>query len=693
MSRIHQPLTLAAPFLFLACAAGAPMSDQVVRYNIRAQLDAAKHAVTGQETLTWRNESADAVGELRFHLYLNAFANEKSTFIRESGGQLRGDRLARDGWGWIDVKRMQIQGGPDLTGAIRFIHPDDDNADDRTVIAVALPKPVAPGGSITLEIGFLSQLPKVYARTGYHQDFHMVGQWFPKIGVYEKAGDRYAKTGGWNCHQFHATSEFYADYGVYDVTLTVPDNYVVGATGVQQSAVEDAAHHTRTYRFYQEDVHDFSWTASPRFVRMEREFDPGREVQPAELAATAKLLGLPETALALRPVRMILLMQPEHLWQADRHFRAVENAIKWFGLWYGAYPYPTMTVVDPPYGAGGAGGMEYPTLITAGTSWWPGANNGMVEEVTVHEFGHQYWYGMVGTNEFEEAWLDEGFNTYSTGKVIDLAYGMRDLPFSLFGIPIGHLLGMPRINSDIENRGVYLFYGKHDPVVRNAWQYYDELRYAINSYYRPGTLLRTMENYLGAPVMARVMRTWFERYRFHHPDSADFEKVVNEVSGRDMTWFFDQFVYGTNALNYRVGGVDCDQVETKPGSYVENGKRVTVTQEDADRMDAERKRKGAADEYRIVVRLVRDGEAVFPVDMKMTLENGETVREQWDGRERWIRYEYTKKSKVQSVEIDPGHKILLDTSFADNSYVAKTQWLPLAKWSSDLLFWLQMVLP
>ncbi len=171
------------------------MSDQVVRYNIRAQLDAGRHAVTGQETLTWRNESPDAVGELRFHLYLNAFANEKSTFIRESGGQLRGDRLAKDGWGWIDVRHMQIAGGPDLTGAIRFIHPDDDNADDRTVIAVALPQPVAPGGSITLEINFLSQLPKVYARTGYHQDFLMVGQWFPKIGVYEKAGDRYAKTG------------------------------------------------------------------------------------------------------------------------------------------------------------------------------------------------------------------------------------------------------------------------------------------------------------------------------------------------------------------------------------------------------------------------------------------------------------------------------------------------------------------
>jgi Peptidase family M1 domain len=683
--------------VLLACAfclpAGAAMSNRIVSYRIRAQLDTGPHTVTGQETLTWRNDSPDTVGELRFHLYLNAFQNEKSTFMRESGGQLRGDQASKDSWGWIDVHRMQIAGGADLTRAIRFIHPDDDNADDRTVIAVTLPQPVAPGGSITLDIDFLSRLPKVFARTGYHDDFYMVGQWFPKIGVYEKAGDRYARVGGWNCHQFHANSEFYADYGVYDVTLTVPANYVVGATGVRQSESEDAAHRTKTYRYYQEDVHDFSWTASPRFVRLERRFDPASMVKPADMAAAEKLLGLPPSELALRPVRMILLMQPEHLWQADRHFRALENGLKWFGLWYGAYPYQTITVVDPPYGAEGAGGMEYPTLITAGTNWWPGAHEGNPEEVVIHEFGHQYWYGMVGSNEFEESWLDEGFNTYSTGKVLDVAYGMRDLPVHAFGIPVAHLLGLPQVDSDMTNRSAYLFYGKHDPVVRNAWQYYDSTQYAIDSYMRPATLLRTLENYLGPPVMARVMRAWFERYRFHHPTSVDFEKLTGEVSGRDMTWFFDQFVFGTNWLNYRVDSVACNRIDVKLGSYVENGKRTTVTEKDAERIEGERRKKGTPDEYRIVVKLVRDGESVFPVDMRMTLENGQIVREHWDGRDRWVKYEYRKTAKVRSVEIDPGRKILLDGSFADNSYTVETARLPLAKWASNLLFWIQMVLP
>lgn len=674
-------------------AAGAAMSDQIVRYNISARLDPASKTITGRETLAWRNESPDTIPELRFHLYLNAFQNEKSTFIRESGGQLRGDTMSKVDWGYIEIKRMQEAHGSDLTHAIRFIHPDDDNADDRTVIAVALPEPVPPGRTITLDIDFVSKLPRVFARTGYHQDFFMVGQWFPKIGVYEKAGDRHARQGAWNCHQFHATTEFFADYGAYDVSITTPSNYVVGSTGVEQSTVEDVRNRQTTHRFCQEDVHDFAWTASPHYIRIERMFEPTRSVTDAETTATAQLLGLRFDDLRLKPVRMILLIQPEHQEQADRHFRALENGLKWWGLWYGAYPYQTITVVDPPYGANGAGGMEYPTLITAGTNWWPGRHEYLVEAVIVHEFGHQYWYGMVGTNEFEESWLDEGFNTYSTDKIVDMVYGRGYLPVHVLGVPVAEPLGLPTFTFGELDRLGYLQYGKHDPVVRNGWQYYGGFQYGINSYVRPGTLLRTLENYLGAPLMARIMRAWFERYRFHHPDSVDFEKLVNELSGRDMTWFFDQFVFGTNWLNYKVGDVQCDPIIVRLGSYVEGGKRITVDQKAADRIEKERKKKGEPRLYRIAVKLVRDGESVFPVDMRMTLDNGEIVSERWDGRERWIKYEYTKASRVRSVEIDPEHKILLDGSFADNSYVSRPAPLLFVRWFANLVFWLQMVLP
>ena len=195
----------------------------------------------GREQLTWRNPGTEPVGELWFHLYLNAFKNTKSTFMRESGGQLRGDRMTEGKWGWIDVTSLRLAAtGADLKPGARFEHPDDDNADDETVWRVRLPERVPPGGSITLDIGFRAQLPQVFARSGYAGDYFLVGQWFPKIGVYEPAGMRGRTTGGWNCHQYHANSEFYADFGHYLVNITLPPRFVVGATGERKARRSNA---------------------------------------------------------------------------------------------------------------------------------------------------------------------------------------------------------------------------------------------------------------------------------------------------------------------------------------------------------------------------------------------------------------------------------------------------------------------
>ena len=352
-----------------------PQAKSIANYNISARLNPADKSVTGHQTLLWNNDSQDTISELQFHLYMNAFQNSKSTFMRESGGQLRGDRGQKDSWGYIDIRKMQIAGGGDLTGSIQFIAPDDGNGDDRTVIRVPLPKPLKPGSQIELEIDFYTKFPHVFARTGYHGDFFLGGQWFPKIGVWEKAGIRYAKAAGWNCHQFHANTEFYADYGAYTVDLTVPSSFVVGATGVQKKATQNSDG-TTTYAFEQENVHDFAWTAQPTFRRFARTFDAEREVTATELTEITRLLGITHAEARLGNVEMILLLQPEHATQVDRHFRAVANAIKWFGLWYGSYPHATITVVDPPFGGGGAGGMEYPTFITGGTSWLTGPNDG-----------------------------------------------------------------------------------------------------------------------------------------------------------------------------------------------------------------------------------------------------------------------------------------------------------------------------
>ncbi len=635
--------------LAAATAAFALEGRHIVDYRISARLDAKAHAIEGSEVLIWRNLSPNLVGELQFHLYMNAFRNAKSTFAKES--RRRDEKPDRKHEGWIDVKRMQIEGGADLTKAIRFIHPDDDNADDRTVISVPLPAPVHPGGSITLQIDFYTKLPEVVARAGYYGDFNMVAQWFPKIGVWEGAGKRHALWGHWSCHQYHALSEFYADYGRFDVRITVPSKYVVGATGAMQEQTRDAAAGTTTYRYVQADVHDFAWTAQPQFVRFVRTFDPAREVSPKELADTAQLLGLPEADVRLRPVQVIVLMQPEHAAQIERHVRAVFAGIKYFGLWYGAYPYDTLTVVDPPYGGEEAGGMEYPTLITTGTEWLLSQDQFSPEEVTIHEFGHQYWYGLVGNNEFEESWLDEGFNTYSTGKVIDLVYGPQRFPVRILGVPLGGFLRTPLLWQENIDRGAYLLAPKADSIVRNAWQYYDRLSYGLNSYNRPSLTLRTLENYLGSRTMARIMRTYQLRWRYRHPASADFFAVVNDVSELDMHWFFDQFVFGSNVVDYAVGEVR-DQT--------------------------------------VLIR--RRGDATFPVDISVRFADGKTEQRHWDGRYRWIEFKFDRKVAITSVEIDPEHKVLLDVDFANNSHTERYRPAPLVEWTEKLLFWTEHLL-
>ncbi|HQR44741.1 MAG TPA: M1 family peptidase, partial [Thermoanaerobaculia bacterium] len=250
---------LAAPS---ARALDAPR--KVVDYDIRVSLDPAAKMLDGRETLKWTNPSDVPVSELKFHLYWNAFRNNQSTFFRESGGQLRGDRAdLADGWGFIDVTAMTWD-GQDLTKGFRFESPDDGNPDDRTVLSVALPRPAAPGETVSLDIAWKAKAPKVFARSGYVRDFYFVGQWYPKIGVFEPAGTRRRSAPGWNCHQYHANSEFYADWGDYRVEITLPEKFVVGSAGAK--VAETTANGKKTLTFVQDRIHDFAWTADPRYV-------------------------------------------------------------------------------------------------------------------------------------------------------------------------------------------------------------------------------------------------------------------------------------------------------------------------------------------------------------------------------------------------------------------------------------------
>lgn len=676
----HLSFALAlAVVLASGAAAGAPLpegADPVADYDIRVRLDPEAKRLLGEERLVWRNPSSDAVGELWLHLYLNAFRNSKSTFFRESGGWPWRGADVENGWGGIDITSIRRADGVDLAGAVSFEHPDDDNADDRTVLRVPLPEPVPPGGIVSVDLTFEARLPGFLVRTGYIRDYYLVGQWFPKLGVYEAAGTRGRSAGGWNCHQFHSQLEFYANFGDYHVEITLPERFVVGATGrrVERRANEDG---TATHVFEQANVHDFAWTADPRFLEVRRTFVADEDVSPEEYSSTGRLLRRPREELRLRDVEIVLLLQPEHAPQLERHIRAAKASLKWYGLWYGRYPYTTLTVVDPARGGSGSGGMEYPTFITAGTrilfNRWPLDRILEPEEVIVHEIGHQYWQGMVASNEFEEPWLDEGFTTYSTVKVSTQEYGSALA--QAFGFRLEQLEAQR-----VATRASRDF----DPVRRPAWGVSMDYRFDI--YTRTALTLETLGRLVGEETMARVMRTYHERWRFRHPASEDFYAVVSEVAGRDMRWFFEQTIEGPGFLDYEV---ESARSEPGPGprGILEDGAAATVSPPE-DAGDEET----AAGSWLSVVRVRRRGEVVLPVEVELQFEDAPPERRQWDGRERWVLYEVTGPHRLVAVVVDPDERLVLDVNRLNNARRVRADHGAAAYWGVRWTFWLQTLL-
>ncbi len=657
-------------------------AESVVDYRIDVRLDADKKQIVGREHVVWKNPSNDTVSDLWLHLYLNAFKNSRTTFMTESGGRLRGDLMGQDSWGWIDVTSMKLSDGRDLLRSATFEHPDDDNKDDQTVMRVVLQQPVPPGGSVAFDAEFRAQLPQVFARTGFRNDFFMVGQWFPKVAVYEPAGMRGRAAGGWNCHQFHANSEFYADFGSYRVAITVPKNFVVGASGTRVSKTENRDG-TLTYIHQQDDIIDFSWTADPNYVEVHRTFSGTRDVTPREYEEVSKLLGRSLDDVRLSDVEVILLIHKTRLPQVDRHFRAAFDGIKWFGLWYGRYPYKTLTVVDPAPGAGGAGGMEYPTLITAGSSMlfnrWPLKGLNLVEEVVVHEFGHQFWYALVASNEFEESWLDEGFNSYSTGRVRELTAGSDASLLSVAGIKAGSL-ELQRMQNG-PNR-------TSDPILTAAWKFQSNGAYGFSSYAKTELVMRTLEGYLGQQTMARVMRTYHERWRFKHPSSADFFAVANEVSGQDLTWFFDQAVKGTGILDYAITSIRSKQVPASTGFFDGKAARTLVKRDDA----RKRERDDNNRPYESEVLIQRKGDFVFPVTVALHYAGGKVERRTWDGRDRWLKIRTTTPQQLEWADVDPDRKVLLDVDWLNNARRVESDGRASTWWSARMMFWVQNIL-
>ncbi len=618
-----------------------PQSNRIANYNIKASLDTQNKLVKASMTMVWKNTTNDTVSDLQFHAYMNAFKNTASTFMTESGGQLRGDYMDvsdETAWGWLKIQSIKTASGDEIVSQMSYIQPDDKNTFDQTVFQIPLKKGIAPNESIELNFKFETKLPKIFARTGYVDDFYMVAQWFPKIGVYEQ--DK-----GWNCHQFHAHSEFFADFGIYDVELTFPKDYIIGATGgLQSEKILDDSLKVQTWRA--EDVIDFAWTASQKFI---------------------------EKSYIRNELNVRILLQPEHLKYDKRHSEALDFALEYFEKHVGAYPYKHITVVDPPVAASGAGGMEYPTLITAGTFGFLPEGIRTTEIVVVHEFGHQYFMGLLASNEFEEAWLDEGLNTYMETRIMDNYY-KKDGFANIAGFDI----------QDIEYQRIGYARSSHissAETFRKSWEY-PAGGYGAMNYNKPATFLTTYERIVGQDVMDEILKTYFERFKFKHPKTTDFLSVVKEITKKhhgskiDVEAFFQQVLFGAQVCDYQVSSIKSSKLGGNIGWFdTEHTSEYKISY--------------GEDAYRSTVTIVRNGDMVLPTDLKITYANGDTETVAWNGAEKYKTFIFDHKYKVIRAELDPETKNLMDTNLNNNSFTTQKETTGLWKVVFKIMFFLQ----
>ncbi len=763
-------LALVAPWLGAQASDGTPPASNRVDYEIYARLDGDAKRITASETIRWTNGTSDEVSTLQFHLYLNAFSNNRSTHLHEAKGKLRGHKV-KEGWGWSRITGANLiteasgegtgeDAAPvvtkdDLLASLAYLAPDDGREEDRTVFELSLPRAVEPGETIAVEIEWQSQLPRVRRRTGYKDDFMLVAQWFPKLGVYEEGE-------GWNTHQFHMNTEFYSDYGIYDVTLDLPAAYQavdgggpkVGSSGVIVSSElkgderlmvrmiapspEDQRHEDRTGNFAK--VHDFTWTADPKFEIHEKTFK-GRtwEAEFRDDVELAKRAFGEEADLQLHNVEIRALIHPERRDQAERHIKATEAALFFYGLWFGEYPYSQITVVDPAWGGRGAGGMEYPTIFTAGTRMFTTPEMHRPEGVTVHEAGHQFWYGLVGNNEFETAWMDEGFNSYTDSEVMWRVYGASKATTTYSGYPIfgervargpgggkylnmltGSKIPIPFSKYSLEpfrasgfqsywrdqpslhfvqrfsdprwgDRRGYLRAPDSDPIDTPAWKYVDGASYGTNSYPRTAAVLRTLRGLVGEEAFLRGMRHYAETWRYQHPYPDDFFAAFQTGSGVELNldWYWQDFFRGTGTGDWSVRVSQAR--ESKPRGYFadpETGEFVRLGSEpepeSEEKPDSDDKEEDGPP-WISEVNLRHSGSLYLPLDVRVNFENGEKEEFVWTRESQmerpWMEREWIGRTKIASVVIDPHHKIWIDMDMSNNQWFDEADSIAAWRWS------------
>lgn len=510
--------------LLPVCLLATPYWQQQVNTKIDVQLDDKKHFLYGYEQLTYINNSPDTLHYIYIHLWPNAYKHDHTAFARQQDIMKQTDfyYAKPSERGYIDSLRFEING--------QYVD-YNSTEDDPDIARIDLSTPLLPGAQMELTTPFRVKIPHVFSRLGHTKQAYFISQWFPKPAVYDQKG--------WHPIPFLDQGEFYSNYGSYDVNITLPKNYIVMATGNCSDASEEqwlnelaskslpndtlythsfpkSEAELKTLHFHEDNVHDFAWFADKRWiVRKDTVTSPGNGN-----LVTAWIAFLPEH-------QQYWIKGTDHLRETVLHY----------GKWVGPYPYKTIKAVEGDMKAGG--GMEYPTVTIIDRQ----ASNKGLKSVIVHEAGHNWFYGILGTNERDHAWMDEGINTFFERKTTDALEHSNDSTGKKAIKNQGNLSDVAYYMQVADN---------DDQAIDQTSTNFTKLNYGTDVYYKTALILKWLEDYMGEADFEAGMHEYYDTWKFKHPYPEDFAAIMKKHTTKSIDWFFDNTLQHNTAIEFSI---------------------------------------------------------------------------------------------------------------------------------------------
>jgi hypothetical protein len=509
--------------------------QQDVKYTIHVKLNDTWHELSADETIQYTNNSPDSLPFLYFHLWPNAYKNNSTalakqllengkTFFYYADDSLRG---------YIDSLDFKVN---DKTVRWKF---DEKNID---ICQIILNEPLKSGESITITTPFHVKLPDSrISRMGHDGQSYQVSQWFPKPAVYDAKG--------WNQMPYLDQGEFYSEFGTFDVFITLPENYVVGATGdivnnqneidwLNNKASETAqiksfnkfdfkfpasSEQTKTLHYHQEKVHDFAWFADKRYHVLKGE------------------VVLPYSS---KKVTTWVMFTNRYADQWRNGLEYVNDAVYYYSKWIGEYPYKQATAVEGALSAGG--GMEYPNITVISSA----GDSLDLEMVIMHEVGHNWFYGILGSNERKNPWMDEGINSFYEFRYLQTKYPGSTLMLH----HVAKILHLPK-HPEFTERTILYNIAAHlnnDQPIGLPAEQFSQTNYGGIVYEKTSAAFTFLKNYLGDQKFDNAMQEYFSQWKFKHPQPANLQSIMEFTVGEKLDWFFNDMINSTKKVDYKI---------------------------------------------------------------------------------------------------------------------------------------------